>query len=95
MNNIYLFISVDLHMFYEKVCGLGGYEGCVSKKVNISLGTDFKNKLPIGAKTLANKETEILSSIIIDRETDKQKKKHKVSLQYYTMYIFLNIRRRL
>ena len=95
MNNIYLFISVDLHMFYEKVCGLGGYEGCVSKKVNISLGTDFKNKLPIGAKTLANKETERQSSIMIDKETDKQKKKTQLkSAVLHNIYI-LNIRRRL
>ena len=25
-------VSVDLHMFYQKVCEQGGYDGCVSKK---------------------------------------------------------------
>ena len=26
------FVSVDLHMFFQKVVDQGGYEGCVSKK---------------------------------------------------------------
>ena len=27
-----MFVSVDLHMFYQCVCEHGGYDGCVSKK---------------------------------------------------------------
>ena len=27
-----VFVPVDLHMFYQKVCEQGGYDGCVSKK---------------------------------------------------------------
>ncbi len=26
------FFAVDLHLFYQKVSNLGGYEGCMSKK---------------------------------------------------------------
>ena len=35
------FVSVDLHMFYQRVTEQGGYDGCVSKKVNFILLINF------------------------------------------------------
>ena len=29
---MFFFFSVDLHLFFEKVKGVGGYDGCTKKK---------------------------------------------------------------
>lgn len=54
-------VSVDLHLFYEKICELGGYDGCVTKKAWKSVYDDLGgNPLNTSAATCTRRHYERL-----------------------------------